>query len=143
LASALITSLSTSMAANFPCQTTWKAWIPNLHSIYCKTSIHHFHWRSWNKEWIQKNDRCGGLYKINKNDHICLYVFTNQKRYTTDIISTFKSNLHYFSFKKSLILICLVAPFLFKLNNNLPTLTMFAWSLLVMWTYIHESFHWL
>jgi hypothetical protein len=42
--------------------------------------------------------------------------------YTNDIIFTVKSNLHYFFLEKSLILICLVAPFLFKLNNNLAIL---------------------
>jgi hypothetical protein len=30
------------------------------------------------KRWIRENDRCGSLYKINKNQ-ICLYAFTNSK----------------------------------------------------------------
>jgi hypothetical protein len=44
-----------------------------------------------------------------------MYVL-NKKMYTNDIISTVKSNLHYFFLKKPLILICLRAPFLFKLK---------------------------
>jgi hypothetical protein len=28
------------------------------------------------KRWLRENDRCGGLYKMNKNGHICLYVLT-------------------------------------------------------------------
>jgi hypothetical protein len=38
VASALITSLSTNMAANFPCQTTWKAWIPDLYISSCASA---------------------------------------------------------------------------------------------------------
>jgi hypothetical protein len=31
------------------------------------------------KLWILKNDRSGGLYKSNKNGHVCPYVFTKSK----------------------------------------------------------------
>jgi hypothetical protein len=53
-----------------------------------------------------------------------------KKTYTNNVIaSTVKFTLHYFFLRKSLIFICLVAPFLFKLNNKLPIFTMSAWSL--------------
>jgi hypothetical protein len=69
------------------------------------------------------------------------YVYLlNQKTYTNDIISTIKANLHSLFLKKSLIHICLVSPFFFKLNNNLSILMTFAWSLIVMpWPYITLS----
>jgi hypothetical protein len=56
----------------------------------------------------------------------------NQKTYTNDIISVM-CNLH----KKSSILIFLLASFLFKLNTNISTLAMSAWSLLVTWAYVN------
>jgi hypothetical protein len=31
------------------------------------------------KRWFWENNRCGSLYKINKNYQICLYVFTKSK----------------------------------------------------------------
>jgi hypothetical protein len=95
------------------------------------------------ERWIWGNDRCGGLYKMNKNSYICLCVFTEPKMYTNNIISTVKSNLHYIFLKKSLFRISLVAPFFFRLNNKLPILTMFTWSLMVMsWPYMNALINW-
>jgi hypothetical protein len=71
---------------------------------------------------------------------MCIYWI--KKTYINDTIYTVKSNLHYLFLKKSLIHICLVAPFFFKLNNNISILTTFAWSLMVMsWPYMNA--HWL
>jgi hypothetical protein len=63
----------------------------------------------------------------------------DQKMYTKKVIvSSVKSTLHYFFLRKSLICICLVASFLFKLNNKLSVLTVFAWSIYVMsWAYMN------
>jgi hypothetical protein len=69
---------------------------------------------------------------MNKTITFAYLYLPNQKMYTNDIISTVKSNLHYLFLKKSLILICLVTPFFFKLNNNLSILTTLTWSLMVM-----------
>jgi hypothetical protein len=67
----------------------------------------------------------------------------NQKTYTSDIISTVKISLHYLFLKRSLIHICLVAPFFFRLNNNLSILTTFVWSLTVMsWPYMNALTDW-
>jgi hypothetical protein len=87
----------------------------SLQKIYSETSIHRFR-----QGWIRENNRCGSLHKMNKNDHICLHVFTKSKTYTNNVIaSTLKSTLHYFFLRKSLIFICSVAPFLLNLNNKL------------------------
>jgi hypothetical protein len=36
-------------------------------------------WSDKKKLWIWEDNRCGSLYKSNKNDQICLYVFTKSK----------------------------------------------------------------
>jgi hypothetical protein len=38
------------------------------------------------KQWIRENNRRRSLYKNNKNDQICLYVFTKYKMYTNNVI---------------------------------------------------------
>jgi hypothetical protein len=40
------------------------------------------------KRWIWENNRCGSLHKINKNDQICLHIFTKSKTYTNNVIAS-------------------------------------------------------
>jgi hypothetical protein len=95
------------------------------------------------ERWIQGNDRCGALYKMNKNCHICLCLFTESKNVHQWYYFHCQVYLHYLFLKKSLIHICLVAPFFFKQNNGLSILTMFAWSLMVMsWPYMNALIDW-
>jgi hypothetical protein len=90
-----------------------------------------FIWGLKKKRWIWKTIDVGAYIKLKKTIRFSYMYLLNQKTYTSNVIaSTVKSTLHYFFLRKSLIIICLVAPFLFKLNNKLPILTMFAWSLL-------------
>jgi hypothetical protein len=68
----------------------------------------------------------GAYIKLIKTIRFALMYLLDHKTYTNNVIaSTVKSTLHYFFFRKSLIFICLVAPFLFNLNNKLSILTMF------------------
>jgi hypothetical protein len=92
------------------------------------------------EQWIRENDRC--YIKWIKSVKFAYVYLLNQKTYTNGIISTVKSNMHYLFLKKSLIHICLAAPFFFKLNNNLSILTTFAFSYGDVVT-IHERSHWL
>jgi hypothetical protein len=116
-----------------------------LHFQFCTRALCcgiHIQYIQWNLDssfssgvW-KRNDGYGktidaGAYiKLIKRIRFpCMYLL-NQKTYTNNVIaSTVKSTSHYFFLRKSLIFICLVAPFLFKLNNKLSVLTMFAWSL--------------
>jgi hypothetical protein len=92
---------------------------------------------SWINRWIWENDRCEGLYKMNKNCHICLYVFTKSKKLQQWYYVHCQVQFVLLVFKKSLIHICLVEPFFFKLNNNHLILT-FDFSVMMMsWPYMN------
>jgi hypothetical protein len=105
---------------------------------YNETSIHNFHRGSL--KWTIDAEAYINWIKTVTFAYVYLL---NQKAHTNDIISTVKSNLHYLFLKKSLIHICLVAPFIFKLINNLSILTTFAWSLMVMsWPYMNTLIDW-
>jgi hypothetical protein len=52
------------------------------------------------KRWIRENYRCGSLYKINKNDQICLQVFTKSKNVTQIMLLLLLSNSLCILFKK-------------------------------------------
>jgi hypothetical protein len=100
-------------------------------------------------EVLKKNDGYGKMIDVGayikwiKTVTFAYMYLLNQKTYTNDIISTVKSNLHYLFLKKSLIHICLVAPFFFKLNNNRSILMTFTWSLMVIyWPYMNALIDW-
>jgi hypothetical protein len=62
----------------------------------------------------------GAYIKLIKTIRFAYMYLINQKTYTNNVIaSSVKSTSQYFFLRKSLIFVCLVAPFLFKLNNKL------------------------
>jgi hypothetical protein len=92
------------------------------------------------ERWIRENDRCGSLYKMNKNSHIYICVFTTESK-----------NVHqwyYFQcevqfalliFKKVINPHLLSSTFLFSLSK----LMTFAWSLMVVsWPYMNALIDW-